>query len=130
MEGQVLYQINQARASAGVAAVKNNSALASAARKHSKDMAQSNFFSHTGSDGSTPFTRIKAAGYSYRAAGEIIYAGPGKYNNAYSAVSRWLGSDAHRKIMLDAIYTEVGVGYWCDPNSAHEGYFTADFGNK
>lgn len=130
MEGQVLYQINQARANAGVEAVKSNSALASAARRHSKDMAQHNFFSHTGSDGSTPFVRIKAAGYSYRVAGEIIYAGPGKYNNAYSAVSRWLGSDAHRKILLDPKYSEVGIGYWCDPNSAHEGYFTADFGKQ
>lgn len=130
IEGQVLYLINQARAKAGVAAVTSNSALASAARDHSKDMAQNNYFSHTGSDGSTPFTRISAAGYSYHAAGEIIYAGPGKYNSPYSAVSKWMGSEPHKAILLDDVYTEVGVGYWCDANSAHEGYFTADFGKR
>lgn len=127
-EGQVVYMINQERAKAGVGPVKSNGALASAARAHSKDMAQSNYFSHTGSDGSSPFDRIKAAGYSYHNAGEIIYAGEGKYNSPYSAVSRWMGSPPHHDIMLDADYTEVGVGYWCDSNSKHKGYFTADFG--
>jgi uncharacterized protein YkwD len=128
IEGQTVYLINQSRTQAGLSALTSNSALASAARAHSKDMAQNNYFSHTGSNGSSMESRISGAGYSYSAAGEIIYAGPGKLNTPYSAVSNWLASSAHHKIIMDSIYTDVGVGYWCDPNSQHEGYFTADFG--
>jgi uncharacterized protein YkwD len=130
IESQVLYLINQERANAGLSALANNGSLAAAARAHSKDMATNNYFSHTGSDGSDLASRLSAAGYSYSAAGEIIYAGPGEYNTAYSAVSSWMGSQGHHDIMLDGIYTEAGVGYWCNPNSEYEGYFTTDFGRR
>ena len=37
--------------------------LTQAAAVHSQDMVTNNFFSHTGSNGSTPWDRIKAAGH-------------------------------------------------------------------
>jgi uncharacterized protein YkwD len=130
MEGQVFYLINQRRADNGVAALTYNYSLAAAARAHSQDMAQNNFMSHTGSNGSDPGSRISSYGYSYSAYGEIIYVGPGSYNTASSAVSGWMGSSGHHDILVSSTYTEVGVGYWCVPGDSNEGYFTADFGRR
>jgi uncharacterized protein YkwD len=128
-EAQVRSLINDDRANAGAPALSNNGSLASAARAHSKDMAINNYMSHTGSDGSGPDQRIQAAGYSFSAYGETIFGGNGPYNSPYSAVSGWMGSTDHREIMLSSTYTDVGIGYWCDPNNPF-GYFTADFGRR
>jgi uncharacterized protein YkwD len=127
-ESQVVSLINKERANAGVSALSNNGKLAAAARAHSQDMANNNYFSHTGSDGSSPFDRMAAHGYSYSAAAENIYAGDGGNNNPYSAVSAWMDSQGHRDNLLNGTYTNIGVGYWCNPNSDYQGYFTADFG--
>jgi len=131
IEAQVVALINQERANAGLGALSSNGSLTSAARGHSSDMASSNFFGHTGSNGSDLASRLSAAGYAYRAAAENIYAGQGSsLNNAYAAVSAWMDSDGHRANILNGVYTEIGVGYWCDSNSKYEGYFTADFGDR
>ena len=84
-------------------------------------MAENGFFSH-----GDIWSRVNASG-SYTAVGEILFGGPGPYNNASSAISSWLASSSHRAQMLSSTFTQMGVGYWCDPNSQYEGYFTVDF---
>jgi uncharacterized protein YkwD len=126
IESAVLSMVNYQRAQAGVAALSASSALFSAARNHSQDMAMNNFFSHTGSNGSSPFDRMASAGFSFSAAAENIYAGNGSNNSASSAVGAWMGSEGHRTNMLNPAYTYAGVGYWCNPNSEYGGYFTLD----
>jgi len=116
--------VNYQREQAGVPALSSSSALFSAARNHSQDMATNNFFSHTGSNGSSPFDRMSAAGFSYSAAAENIYAGNGSNNSASAAVSGWMGSEGHRQNMLNPTYTYAGVGYWCNSSSTYGGYFT------
>jgi len=118
--------VNYQRAQAGVAALSASSALFSAARNHSQDMATNNFFSHTGSNGSSPFDRIASAGFSFTAAAENIYAGNAGNNSAGSAVGAWMGSADHKTNMLNPTYTYAGVGYWCNPNSEYGGYLTLD----
>ena len=44
--------------------------LESAAYRHSSDMANSDFMSHTGSDGSNMSDRVNATGYAWSAIGE------------------------------------------------------------
>jgi len=73
-ENQVVALINQERTDRGLPALGNNSSLQLAARRHSEDMACNDFFSHTGSDGSTLSSRLLAAGYSYSWAAENIAA--------------------------------------------------------
>lgn len=118
--------VNYQREQAGVAKLTGSSALFTAARNHSKDMATNNFFDHTGSNGSSPFDRMAAAGFSFSYAAEDLYAGNGSNNSASAAVSGWMTSPSHREKMLDPIYTYAGVGYWCNPNSTYGGYFTLD----
>ncbi len=126
IEASVLAYVNGQRANAGVAPLTYSGALTSAARNHSKDMATNNFFSHTGSNGSSPFDRMRAAGFSFSAAAENVYAGTGSLNSAGSAVGAWMGSTLHRDNMLNGTYTHAGVGYWCISGSEYEGYFTLD----
>jgi uncharacterized protein YkwD len=130
IEGQVFSLINKRRAENGAAALNYNYSLAAAASAHSQDMAQGGFISHTGSNGSDPGSRISSHGYSYSAYGEIIYKGPGSYNNAGSAVSAWMDSSAHHDILVSTTYTDAGVGYWCVQGDNDTGYFTVDFGRR
>jgi uncharacterized protein YkwD len=127
---QVVSLINQERANAGLSSLSVSGSLSSAAMGHSQDMAENNFFSHTGSNGSDLAGRLAAAGYSFSTAGENIYAGGGSNDSPYSAVSSWMGSEGHRANILSSAFTEIGVGYWCNTNSEYEGYFTADFGRR
>ncbi len=126
-ETQLLDLINQERQSNGIAPLSMDSRLLAAARAHSQDMGCNGFFSHTGSDGSSPFDRILAFGYTFSAAAENIYAGSGTYNSPTAAFNAWMASDAHRENMLNPAYVDVGIGYVYVPGSPYGGYFTADF---
>lgn len=105
---QVVDLTNAYRVAAGCAPLTVSSQLAAAAAAHSQDMAQNNFFSHTGSDGSTPWDRIRRTGYSYGSAAENIAAG---YRTAEDVVQGWYNSTGHRQNMLNCNLREIGVAY-------------------
>ncbi|MCS6832098.1 MAG: CAP domain-containing protein [Flammeovirgaceae bacterium] len=52
-----------------------NEQLASAGYKHSREMVENNYFSHTGKNGSSPSDRIEAEGYHWKTYGENIAYG-------------------------------------------------------
>lgn len=124
---ELLGLINQQRVSQGLGELAWQNQLASAAREHSLDMACNGFFSHTGSDGSSPFDRIQRQGYSFSYAGETIYGGSGGYNSPQAALDAWMNSPAHRDILLSPTYSQAGIGYEYDAGSLYGGYFTAVF---
>jgi uncharacterized protein YkwD len=126
-ENQLIDLINTERSNQGLAALTYNGSLTSAAQSHSLDMACQNFFSHTGSDGSSPFDRMSWAGYSFSAAAENIFAGSGSYDSPAQAFDAWMNSSGHRDNMLNPDYAEIGIGYAGNPSGAYTGYFTADF---
>lgn len=109
----VLELVNKERAKNGLNALKLDSALSKVAEAHSKDMATRNFFSHTNPDGLNPFDRIKNAGISYKTAGENIAMGQ---KSAEQVVEAWMNSEGHRKNILNASFTKMGLGhvnnYW------------------
>lgn len=123
-ESTLIGLINQERQSRGMGMLSPQSQLTTAARNHSADMACNDFFSHTGSDGSLPWDRISAQGYSYSAVAENIFAGS---SSAQAAFDAWMNSPGHRDNMLNASYTEIGIGYryWAD--SSYSAYTTAVF---
>lgn len=122
-EARVVQLINSNRANQGLPPLSVDSRLVQAARRHSQDMATNNFFDHYGSDGSSPFDRIRDAGYSFRSAGETIAGG---YTSPESAVNGWMNSSGHRAILLGN-FDEVGVGYVYNASSTYRHYWTADF---
>ncbi len=121
---ELVTLINAARASAGLRGLDVNAKLTAAAQGHSDDMACHNFFSHTGSNGSSIQDRIVAAGYSPSDWGEIIYAG----GSAQQAFDWWMNDPPHRDIILDPNMKHVGAGYTYVAGSEYGGYFTVDFG--
>lgn len=103
-----------------------NAALAQAAVVHSDDMVAGNFFSHTGSNGSTVGTRVTAAGYAWRGVGENIAAGQGTVKEV---VDGWMKSDGHCANLMNAAYRDIGVACVAgNANTSYRTYWTQDFG--
>lgn len=105
-EKQMLDLVNKERTSRGLAALKVNATLTEVARAHSRDMINRSYFSHNNPDGKTPFDRMKAAGVTYRTAGENIAGAP----STQTAHTNLMNSSGHRANILNSNFTEVGIG--------------------
>jgi len=110
---QVAAAINAYRAESGVPAYTVNSQLREAAQAHANDMACNQLFVHTGSDGSTPQTRVATSGYVASFVTENVY---GSYPplTPDGAVTWWKNDKTdpnHNLNLISTKYTEIGVGY-------------------
>jgi uncharacterized protein YkwD len=126
---QVVQLTNERRAAHGCGPLTLHPQLTAAAQGHSQDMADHNYFSHTSLDGSSPWDRIRRAGYTYTSAAENIAAG---YPTAAAVVDAWYNevppNDGHRRNILNCALTEIGIGYAENSASAYHVYWTQDFG--
>jgi len=109
---QLLALVNQARANAGVGPLALSCPLNVAAERHLQDMKANNFFDHAGSDGSNAGERADDAGYDGRGWAENIAGG---HRSAQSVFDAWIGSDGHRRNILNGNYQHMGLAY--DPQS-------------
>lgn len=134
LEDQVLTLVNQARAQGATCGTTNyppvapltmNVALRTAARLHSQDMADQNYFSHTSLDGRTFVDRIRAAGYMGSPLGENI---AGSASTPQHVVSMWMQSPGHCANIMAAKYRSIGVGLGQNTTSTFKNYWTQDFG--
>jgi len=125
---RVLELTNQERARHGLPSLLLEPALCSAAQTHCQDMVGHNYFSHTGSDGSTVGDRISAAGYSSPwAYGENIAAGQ---LSPEEVVAAWMNSEGHRANVLCPWYTEIGIAYVYAPDTTYWRYWAQNFASK
>ncbi len=131
--GELLVQLNETRSSArncgseqfqATDALSTQSQLGEAAVAHSQDMAQHNFFSHTGSDGRSADSRIDATGYSWSAIGENIAGGQTKVS---SVIRDWLSSPGHCANIMRSDYTDVGLSCVQNDQTDLKLYWTAVF---
>jgi uncharacterized protein YkwD len=102
-----------------------NAALLRAARGHSQDMANNEYFDHQSRDGRSPADRARAAGYGSRFVGENIAAGR---STAEGTVEQWLDSPGHCLNMLSPEYHELGVGHESSSARSLGDYWTQLFG--
>ena len=107
-EQQVVQLTNAERAKAGLSPLEMYSPLMNVAEAKSLDMSQNNYFSHTSPTYGSPFDQIKAAGISYRAAGENIAQGQ---RTPQQVVQAWMDSPGHRQNIMNPSYTHIGVGF-------------------
>ena len=121
-EKAVLDKFNEERAAKGLKPLVPNAKLWAAARAHSKEMADTNAFSHT-LNGKGPTERAKDHGYP-SFVGENIAGG---YPNPAGVMDGWMNSEGHRNNILGAGYTEVGIGCVTGP---HGKRWTAVFGSS
>jgi len=132
-ESEVIELVNAEReaCNCGLHPLSYNIELTVAARRHSQDMGDRNYFDHATPDG-TPdgiafYERITDAGYIYQACGENIAAG---YATPEAVVDGWMNSDGHRANILDPDYCDIGVGYAAVDGSQYYHYWTQDFGRR
>jgi uncharacterized protein YkwD len=100
-------------------------ALTRAARAHSLDMVEHDFFSHTGSDGSTPGVRVTRAGYRWSMIGENIASG---VRAPREVVAGWLASPHHCANIMTAGFRQMGVAFAVNRSSGQVIDWTEDFG--
>ncbi|WHT20331.1 CAP domain-containing protein [Crossiella sp. CA-258035] len=121
-EQSVRELVDAERAKAGCAALRWDDRLATAARKHSADMAAKNYFAHESQDGRSPSDRVKAEGYP-GGAGENIAAGQ---NSPEAVMKSWMNSPGHRANILNCGYKALGVGL--HKGGSYRFYWTQNFG--
>jgi uncharacterized protein YkwD len=99
---------NAERAKKDLPPFKVNALLGKVARAHAENMARQMKMAHT-LDDKTPFDRLRAAGYKYAVAGENVAEGD---ENATLPIimQAWMDSEGHRKNVLHADFTEIGIG--------------------
>jgi len=107
LEKEVVTLVNQERAKVGLAPLKDNWELSRVARYKSEDMANKYYFSHTSPTYGSPFDMIKNFGIKYMAAGENIAMGQ---QTSASVMTAWMNSSGHKANILNANFTEIGVG--------------------
>jgi uncharacterized YkwD family protein/spore coat assembly protein SafA len=122
IENQVIKLVNQQRAAQGIKPLKANWQLSRVARYKSQDMKTRNYFTHTSPAYGSPFDMMKAFGISFSTAGENIAAGQA---TAQEVMKSWMNSPGHRKNILSASFTEIGVGYVSGGSYRH--YWTQMF---
>ena len=130
----LLAQVNAARAKprlcgrqrfAAARPLTWNAALGAAAQRHSRAMANENFFAHRDLDGDLPADRARDAGYRGRQIGENIAAGQG---SASKAMAGWLASPGHCANLMNPMFTQVGAAYAENSRSDDGVYWTMVFG--
>ena len=108
-----LAAVNAEREATGAPPLTWNDHLEAAALGHTQDMADNNFLSHTGSDGSSMSQRIQDAGYDYHACAENIAVGQTSIEQVMNA---WMNSSGHRTNILNSSYEHLGAArvgnYW------------------
>lgn len=102
-----------------------NDTLSRASRAHAADMAQYNYFSHQGRDGSSPADRLTRAGYQWRSVGENIAAGPTTPENV---VEGWIRSPEHCANLMAPQFREMGVAFAVNRASEAGIYWVQVFG--
>jgi len=142
LECEVLELTNEARAQgadcgtegafAPAPPLEMQDQLREAARYHSQDMGEREFFAHEspgGPNGDTMVDRIENAGYTdWQYLGENIAAGQ---TTAQEVVSGWLASDGHCSNLMSPDFEEIGIGYARVPGAPYQGiYWTQDFGTR
>ncbi|MCG7587902.1 CAP domain-containing protein [Photobacterium sp. OFAV2-7] len=130
---QMLAAVNAARAQArdcggqmmpAVPALTWDYSLEQAAFVHSSNMANYNFFSHTGLNGDQPSDRVSDQGYSWSTVGENIAAGQ---KDLASVMDSWLNSPGHCKNIMSANYTQMGASSVTNSSAQYSIYWTQVF---
>lgn len=126
--GRVVDLINAVRQQEGLTPLAPVPALAEAAQRHARAMAEANHLSHTAPDGSSIERRVQAVGYEgWSILAEVLAAG---LESPEDAVAQWLASPEHRAHLLNPAIREIGVGYYYLSVSTYGHWWVVDLGAR
>lgn len=133
-EKEVIRLVNTERAKKGLKPAKFAASLTRAARAHSRQQARRGILTHTSANGDGVGRRLirygyKRRGYRYWSVAENVARARSRSLLATppGAVCLWMGSTAHRRVMLRRNARNVGVGIF---SSGGQRYFTLDMGRR
>ncbi|HUF53800.1 MAG TPA: CAP domain-containing protein [Dehalococcoidia bacterium] len=125
-EAEFMQILNAYRAQNGLGPILIDPSIQAAAEWMSADMGANNYFSHTDSNGGSPWDRMCDFGYCHNTwKGENIAAG---YGTAQAVFDGWKGSPGHNANMLGQHYVVMGIALVHTPGSTFGNYWTNDFG--
>ncbi|MGB3723283.1 MAG: CAP domain-containing protein [Pacificimonas sp.] len=108
--------INALREKHGVKAVILDRDLVKAGNRHLTDIERSGRFGHVGSDGRYFEHRVRDLDFEGMPRAENL---AWNQTTATEAVQNWMLSPPHRRAMLLADVTHIGVSYRCSPRHGH-----------
>lgn len=103
---KMLDLINAERSKIGAAPLSTDIKVMEVAQIKSEDMVKNNYFSHTSPTYGSPFDMLSKFGVTFQGAAENI-ALNSSVENAHAAL---MASEGHRKNMLNANYSYIGIG--------------------
>lgn len=106
VEANLLAELNQTRASFGLAALERDARIDEVARAHSTDMRDHNFIAHISPTTGTPVDRMNRAGL----ASSLVAENLGRAYSSRELHEGLLDSPGHRANILLAGATHVGIG--------------------
>ncbi|WP_400247913.1 CAP domain-containing protein [Niallia sp. JL1B1071] len=124
-EYQLFDLTNASRVNNNLKPLTWDEAVRATARKHSLDMAENNYFSHTNLEGESPFDRMLNDGIRYSMAGENLAYGQ---NSSVFAHEGLMNSMGHRENILQKDFASLGIGVAF--NNDAQPYYTENFLTK
>ncbi len=130
---RVLELVNKARTAArrcgkrsmpAVAPLAREAHLDTASLTYAGELARLDRFDHLGADGSAAPDRVGRTGYRWRVVGENLAAGP---TTAEEVVQGWLASPGHCENLMDARFTQMGIGFAFSATSRNGMYWVQVF---
>ena len=112
-EQEVIRLVNEERAKQNLPALTENKTLSSLARLKSQDMHDKGYFDHTSPTYGSMEDMLGKAGVRWGAIGENIAMGQ---RTPQQVVDAWMNSPGHRANILNASFTQIGVGYVAQGN--------------
>lgn len=110
VEGSLYARLNAERRAVDLPELMLDPVLSEVARRHSERMRDAGFFAHEDPSGSTPASRVGAAGVSFSLLGENLATVTGASDPASRAHGALMGNSEHRNNILEPRYTLVGIG--------------------
>ena len=129
-EKRILALHNAARANHGLRPLCADPRLTRAARSHSREMIEKDYFSHPSYNGESVSQRLKRFGYRRSVYAENIAGGSGTLGVPDSMFRRWMNSPSHQGNILDSRFRPVGIGTYTGDYKGTQDYtmYTVDFG--
>lgn len=134
---QAFNAINTARLQCGFGALSQNSMLDASVARHLEWMAASHSDSHfesagpSGYSGANPWDRMKAAGYDWLTAGEVMDEMPGHPRNfGTEAIRILLGAPYHLRSLMRG-HSEMGIGIRdLKASNGNDAFLLVDMGSR
>jgi uncharacterized protein YkwD len=122
-----LKLLNTYRVSNGLKPLRLDAKLTAAAKMHSRDLAKSDRISHYGSDGSSPWDRVKRAGYTAKIAAENVGTGQASLEEVFKG---WEQSPGHNRNLLLPGAKDMGIALIADPKTEFKTFWTLVVGSS